>query len=82
MMNITTGIPITLVAVVCAEDDEEGDAGDEDSDSVRMAQDFVFFVCGDVGFDEEEEEGGDEAWDGCSPDGRTVDAEDEVDSDE
>lgn len=37
VMDVATGAPVTLVAVVGAEDDEEGYAGDEDADSVGVS---------------------------------------------
>ena len=36
VVDVPTGIPVALVAVVGAEDDEEGDGGDEHSDAVRV----------------------------------------------
>ncbi len=37
LVDVATGVPVALVAVVGAEDDEEGYAGDEDADSVGVS---------------------------------------------
>lgn len=66
-MDVATSTPVTLVAVVGAEDDEEGDGGDEHADAVGVFEHVIVGV--EVVLDVDEEEGGDEGGDEGAVDG-------------
>lgn len=70
VMNVTTRIPIPLIAVVRAKDDEEGDGGDEDSHAVGVLD--VSFIGGEVRaiveFEEDVDEYGDYTGNRCTID--------------
>ncbi len=80
VVYVATGAPVALVAVVGAEDDEEGYAGDEDANGVGVVEDVV--LTGNVELDDDVDYGGDYAGDGRSPDGGAVDAEHETEAEE
>ena len=66
MMNIAACIPITLVAIVGTEDDEEGNTGDKYSHTVGVIKNFI--ALGDVEINQYEDNGGYDGGDSCSVD--------------
>jgi hypothetical protein len=79
-MDVTAGIPISLIAVVGSKDDEEGDGGDEYAYTVWMVR--ILFIVGVKVFENEKECDGHEAGDSSPVDGRTIDSENEIKSKE
>lgn len=80
LMDVTAGIPISLIAVVGSKDDEEGDGGDEYAYTVWMVR--ILFIVGVKVFENEKECDGHEAGDSSPVDGRTIDSENEIKSKE
>ena len=76
VVDVAAGFPVTLIAVVGPENDEEGSAGDEDSNAVGVSQFQSCLI--PVPVEESVNDDRDEACDSASKDGGAVYLEDEA----